>query len=106
MQLDSAADDPDLDQLFDFLISVRVGKNSYFDDLLGFQKLFINSKQRQLRFSAFRVVNKIDGGFPRAKSAIIKRAYRKKAVNCWCQDPESNWTAVAANILQSAEELL
>ena len=28
VQLDSAADDPDLAQLFDFLISVGVGKNS------------------------------------------------------------------------------
>ena len=40
LQLDSAADDPDLDQLFDFFISVGVGTNSYVDDLLDFQKLY------------------------------------------------------------------
>ena len=30
MELDSAADDPDLDQLFDLLISIGVGKNTLF----------------------------------------------------------------------------
>ena len=33
LELDSAADDPDLGQLFDFLISVGIGKNTHFDDL-------------------------------------------------------------------------
>ena len=35
-QLDVAADDPDLPELFDFLISVGVGTNSYIDDPLEF----------------------------------------------------------------------
>ena len=30
MELDSAADDPDLAELFDFLISIGVGKNTFF----------------------------------------------------------------------------
>ena len=55
MELDSAADDPDLDQLFDFLISIGVGKKQYFEDLVNFRRIFVNSKQRQLRFAAFGV---------------------------------------------------
>ena len=109
LELDSAADDPDLGQLFDFLISLGVGKNTYFNDLADFQKIFVNSKQRQLRFAAFGVVNKLDAALPRTKIAIIKRAYRKKLPdpkNCWCSNPESAWTAVAAPILRSTEELL
>ena len=106
VQLDSAALDPDLDQLFDFAISVGVAENSYFGDLLDFQKCFINSKKRQMRFAGFKVVNKLDAAFPRMKIAIIKRAYRKKAVNGWIADPESSWTAIAGPILESAEQLL
>ena len=45
LELDSAAEDPDLSQLFDFLISLGVGKNTYVDDLADFQKIFVNSKK-------------------------------------------------------------
>ena len=36
LELDSAASDPDLDKLFDFLISIGVGVNAFFDDFGGF----------------------------------------------------------------------
>ena len=109
MELDSAAMDPDVDQLFDFLISIGVVKNTYFDDLADFQKIFVNSAQRQLRFAAFGVVNKLDVTLPRMKIAIIKRAYKKKSIdarNVWCSNPEATWAAVQLPIMKSAEELL
>ena len=109
MELDSAADDPDLDQLFDFMISIGVGHNAFFDDLANFQQVFINSKLRQLRFAAFGVVNKLPAQCPRVKIAIIKRAYWKKPAdprNCCCNNPAQAWAAVAAPILQRAEDLL
>ena len=106
VQLDSAALDPDLDQLFDFIIGVGAAQNSFFDELMDFQKIFVNSKKRQMRFAGFKVVNKLDPAFPRLKIAIIKRAYRKKATNGWIADPESIWTAIAGPILESAEQLL
>ena len=43
-QLDSAADDPDLPELFEFLISAGVGTNTYIDDLLDFGATFVDSK--------------------------------------------------------------
>ena len=59
-ELGHAADDPDLPDLFDFLVSLGAGVNSYCDDLQAFGKRFVDSKQRQLRFAAFGVLNKID----------------------------------------------
>ena len=79
-QLDTAADDPDLGQLFDFLINLGVGKNDYFDDFAAFQRIFINCQQRQMRFTGFGVVNKLPVQCPRSKIAIMKRAYRMKIV--------------------------
>ena len=84
VELDNAADDPDLPDLFDFLVSLGVGVNSYCDDLQAFGKRFVDSKQRQLRFAVFGVMNKIDLVYPRMKIAIIKRAYRKPANGTWC----------------------
>ena len=100
MELDSAAEGPDLDQLFDFLISIGVGRNTYFEELADFQRIFVNSKFRQLRFGAFGVVNKLDPKFPRVKLAVIKRAYRKTPAGGWCPNPEGVWHAVPELILQ------
>ena len=49
VQLDSAADDPDLPEVFDFLMSVGVGRNAYIDDLLEFAACFVDSNKSQLR---------------------------------------------------------
>ena len=109
MDLDSAANDPDIRQLVDFLVNIGVTTNDYFDDLAAFQQKFINSNRRQMRFAGFGVVNMIAAQFPRTKIAIIKRAYRKKPGDTndpWCSNPEDTWTTVAEPILQSAEDLL
>ena len=106
-QLDSAADDPDLPELFDFLISAGVGKNSYVEDLLEFGGCFVDSKKRQLRFSAFAVDNKICEQAPWSKIAVLKRAYRKKPVNGFCPSPEAGWGDFEwRGGLQLLEELL
>jgi hypothetical protein len=76
-QLDIVADDPDLPELFEFMICVGVGKNSYIDDMLEFGGCSVDSKKRQLRFSAFAVANKMPKLAPWTKIAVLKRAYRK-----------------------------
>ena len=78
-ELHSAADDPDLIEVFEFLISLGVGTNSYVEDLEDFTKFFVNSKFRQLRLFAFANANAIADCFPLVKVGVIKRAYRKKA---------------------------
>ena len=70
-ELKIAADDPDLLDVFDYLRSLRVGKNTYVDWLLQFGSAFVDSKKRQLRFSAFAVANKINHDFPLTRIAVI-----------------------------------
>ena len=86
------------------MVGIGAGNKTYraelFDDLAMFQQLLVNSKSRQLRFSAFGVVNNLEDQFPRVKIAIIKRAYWMKVPdpkNVWCNNPEAAWTAVAAS---------
>ena len=105
-QLSFAADDPDLPSMFDFLISSGVGRNSYIDDMLEFGTCFVDSKKRQLRFSAFAAANKICQQAPWTRIAVIKRAYRKKPVSGFCPSPESQWEKFEWAHLEKLEELL
>ena len=105
-ELDIAADDPDLPELFDFLISAGVGENSYVENLLGFGGCFVDSKKRQLRFSAFAVANKIFQQAPWTKIAVIKRACRNKPTNGFCPSPETAWGDFEWDHLQKFQELL
>ncbi len=76
-QLDAAADDPDLPEVFEFLISGGVGTNSYIDNLMQFGEIFVDSKKRQLRLSAFTIPNQMCPQAQWTRIAVIKRAYRK-----------------------------
>jgi hypothetical protein len=105
-ELGGAADDPDLIEVFEFLISLGVGKNSYVDHLEEFTKLFVNSKFRQLRFLAFANANLIPDECPLIKVALIKRAYRKKPNNGFCPSPEADWGKYPKTELKDLEDLL
>ena len=43
-ELDGLAEDPDMIELFDFLVGKGVGTNSYIDNLLDFTGIFVDSK--------------------------------------------------------------
>ena len=105
-QLQTAADDPDLLEVFDFLISTGVGHNSYVDHLLEFGSQFVNSKKRQLRFSAFAVINKMCAKAVWSRMALVKRAYVKKPVHGFCPSPESPWAEFSEAHLQKLEDVL
>ena len=92
-QLVSAAEDPDLPELFDFLINDGVGQNAYAQDVEDFVTVFVDSKRRQLRFSAFAVANKVDQVAPLTKIAIMKRACRKKANLGFCANRAGELTS-------------
>ena len=106
MQLDSAADDPDLPELFDFLINAGVGHNTYLQDFQDFSGVFVDSTKRQLRLSAFAVANKIAEKAPLTKIAVMKRAYRKKPSVGFCPNPEAAWGTFTMETLGPLEELL
>jgi hypothetical protein len=90
MQLDAAVDYPDLPELFDFLINAGVGRNTYLQDLFDFASCFVDSKTRQLRFSAFGIANKIHEQAPLTKIAVMKRTYRKKPCLGFCPNPKGS----------------
>ena len=105
-QLDTAADDPDFKEIFDYLLAAGVGTNSYIEDLLQFGGQFVDSKKRQLRFAAFANANAICEKAPWTKIAVIKRAYRKKPTYCFCPSPEAAWGTYEWDHLESLETLL
>ena len=105
-QLHHAADDPDLPEVFDFLISNGVGTNSYVDDMLEWTAIYVESNTRQLRFGAFAIVNKMNERAAWAKMAVIKRAFRKSPSNGWCPSPEALWGTIPWEHLQILEDLL
>ena len=106
LELDAAADDPDLPQLFDFLVMAGCGKNSYITDFLDFGAGYVNSTKRQLRFSAFAVPNQMPEQVPLTKIAIMKRAYRKKPSLGFCPNPEAFWSNCTLAMLEDLEALL
>ena len=105
-ELAIAADDPDLVEVFEFLISLGVGTNSYVEDLEAFTKFFVNSKLRQLRLIAFASVNAIADHFPLVKVAVVKRSYRKKPSMGFCPGPEPCWGKFEALHLKDLEAIL
>ena len=105
-QLHTAADDPDLPEVFDFLISVGVGQNSYVDHLLEWTSCYVDSTKRQLRFAAFEIVNKMCEQAVWSKIAVVKRAYRKKPVMGYCPSPEPAWAKFAWAHVQMLEDVL
>jgi len=105
-QLHNAADDPDLVEIFDFLISAGVGTNSYVDHLLEWTGVYVDSKKRQLRFGAFAVLNKMPPKAKWSQIAVAKRAYRKTPVNGYCASPEAAWGELGWPCLETLEELL
>ena len=70
LQLDSAGQDPDLTELFDFLVSLGVGKNKFIDCLLQYAGTRVRSAKRQLRFQAFGVANKMPLEAPYSKTCL------------------------------------
>ena len=103
--LGPAADDPDIVQLFDFLVSNGVGCNSYIDDFLHWATANVNPNLRRLRFAAFTPINNMCG-LPLSRCAVAKRALRGKPVGGYCPNPESMWGSYTMEQLRPLEDML
>jgi hypothetical protein len=68
--------------------------------------VFVNSKLRQLRFSAFTVINKMCGDAHWSKVAVLKRAYHRKPKNGYCANPETAWTEFNSESISPLEDAL
>ena len=90
-ELDMYVDQAEFIDLFDFVVSMGAGKNSFIKLILEFGSMFVDQKQRQLRLCAFAEVNKMPLDTPRCKIAVLMRAYRKSPSRTWCPTPEPAW---------------
>ena len=105
-ELSTAADDPDLPEVFDWLIKAGVGTNTYVDCLLAWTSIFVDSSKRRLRLGAWAVVNKMPDMANWAKVALLERAYRKKPTAGFCPSPEPVWGHFTWKFLEPLEEML
>ena len=106
-QLGTAADDQDLPDIFDWLISAGVGTNTFVDDFLGWTEIFVDSSKRRLRFTAWIIVNKMHVSGNWSRCAVLKRAYRKKPfASGTCPNPEALWGLFTWEVVEPMEEML
>ena len=80
LQLDTAAEDPDLPAVFDYLITNGVGHHGYVDGFIDFTRVFVDSQTRQLRLGAFVAVNKLPDTVPLTNTRTSRGAIKRNPV--------------------------
>ena len=105
-ELDIWVDDPDFIEAFDYVINLGATKNTFVSGLLEWAEVFVDSKLRQLRLTAYGEANKLPIWAPRLKRALIQRAYRKTPINGYCPGPEPFWAKASDADLEKIEQLL
>ncbi|CAK0844018.1 unnamed protein product [Prorocentrum cordatum] len=83
----------------DFILNLGADEGPHVRELIDFVETYVNSATRMLRLPAFGLAGEVSAQFPRAKVAIIMRAYRlpsRKASEQagapgWCIEPELAW---------------
>lgn len=105
-ELDLFVDDPDFIELYEFVINLGAGRNTFIGALLEWASKFVDPKQRKLRLSAFSEVNRIPIWAPRTKVAVVQRAYRKTPTRTICPNPEAAWGRAAPTDIEQIEQLL
>ena len=106
VQLHMYVDMPGFIDLFEFVVNMGAGKNTFIQQLLDFGSKFVDPKQRQMSLAAFAEVNKLPLTVPRVKLAMLMRAYRKPPQRGWCPTPEAAWATREATSLQHLEAVL
>ena len=82
MELDAYTDEPEFIALFDFLIGVGTGDNTYIDGLLEFGSQFVDAKLRQLRLVVFLEAGNIDQSCPPNEDRCLEKSVPKET-NVW-----------------------
>ena len=105
-ELNMYVDMPGFIDLFEFVINMGAGKNTFIQQLLDFGSKFVDPKQRQLSLNTFAEVNKLPLTVPRSKLALVMRAYRKQPHRGWCPTPEPAWATREPASLHHLEAVL
>ena len=106
--LTNIAEDADFKDLVGFVATMGAASAPWVPEFVAFANAFVNSSERRLRLAAFGVVNKMPDEAPRAKLAVLFRAYRQKPNSAGvCPMPESIFHEPEhANDVRVLEELL
>ena len=86
-QLQIDADDPDLPDVFDYMRFFCVGKKTHAGMLFPFSVIFVKSKKRQMRFSAFAVASILKHDCPLRRVVVMERTHRGKPSHMFCPSP-------------------
>ena len=109
-ELDFLVDDPEFIEMFEYLLNLGGPTQSYVPGLLRYLEIYLEESERRLRPQAFQVPNRLGGhkgqDFPRARIALIKRAYRQKPSSGFCPCPETKWLEIPRDKMQAFEDLL
>ena len=108
--LERLVQDADFYQIVNFVATMGARSGPWLKVYQQFAQRFVNSSERRLRLSAFTIVNQMAESCPRAKLAVLFRAYRKEPTNGWSPSPEQLWAKdgddTAGYHLESLESLL
>ena len=88
LYLDAITDETDFPELAGFVATMGGNSAPWVAEYVRFANIFVISSERRLRLAAFTVVNKMPCQTPRAKLAVIFRAYRLKPQRGLCPIPE------------------
>ena len=99
-------DESEFIDLFEFVVELGALRAPFAPRLLEFAARFVDSKQRQLRLTAFAQANKLPAQCPWTKIALVMRAYRKPPHRTWCPSPEPVWAKCETHWLEKVEDLL
>ena len=105
-QLDTMADDPDLIELFDFVISIGAGNEDFISEIKAWASRFVDQKRRRMRLAGFKVLNDMSPGFPRAKVAALKYTYKGTPKHGYVPCPDAKWSSSKPEQLYFLEQAL
>ena len=107
VELANYASLPNFQDVFEFVMEMGANEAPFIRDLTDYLSVWVNSSKKRLPLAAFKEVNKIVNKFPRAKLAIIKRAYcLTPNKDGFCPPPEGLWGRVKHEEMEKLETLL
>ena len=104
--LDILAEDPDLIEMFDLIVSLGGKGSVYLEEIRDWGARFVDQKKRRMRLAGFKAINGMHDECPRAKVAVFKLAYRGEVINGYVRSPDDWWSKVKIELLTKFEASL
>ena len=104
--LDMLADDPDLIEMFDLIVSLGGKGSVYLQEIQDWGARFVDQKKRRMRLAGFKMINGMHDECPRAKVAVFKYTYKGDPINGFVRSPDEWWTRVKVESMAKFEACL